>query len=98
MQIKVYSIHISQKNGTQAIMSREFARFTESHGAALVLNGKNPTKYLASFILPSREKQEAFAEALNKRGVKFDADKEPAFADKAYAEKYLGSDWFRVGE
>ena len=94
MKIKVYSIHISQENSVQTIMDREFARFTESHGAALVLNGKNPVKYYASFILPTREKQEAFADALKKRGVKFDADKEPAFVDKAYAEKYLGSDWF----
>lgn len=94
MQVKVYGVHISQENSMGAIMNKDFTRFAKDFGAVFVLNGKNPIKYLASFILPTKEKQMAFADALEKRGIKADADKEPCFVDKDYAKKYLGSNWF----
>lgn len=93
MEIKVYGVHIRQENSMGELMTKEFVRFTESHGAAFVMNGKNPVRYLASFILPTRKKQKAFADALAKRGIKADADKTPSFVDKAYLEKYLGNQW-----
>ena len=98
MEVKVYGVHIRQDNSMEALMNEEFVRFAKSYGAAFVMNGKNPVKYLASFILPTKGKQEAFADALKKRGIKADADKKPAFVDKAYAEKYLGGGWFGTGE
>ncbi len=98
MQVKVYGVHISQENSMGAIMNKDFTKFAKDFGAVFVLNGKNPIKYLASFILLTKEKQMAFADALEKRGIKADADKDPAFVDKAYAEKYLGRKWLDAGE
>lgn len=98
MEVKVYGVHIKQDNSMEALMNEEFVKFAKSYGAAFVMNGKNPVKYLASFILPTREKQKAFTDALKKCGIKATADKEPAFVDKAYAEKYLGGGWFGTEE
>lgn len=92
-EIKVYSVHISQKNSIKTLMSKDFMMLTESCGAVLVANGKDPLRYLASFILPTKEKQSAFADELKKRKIKADADRSPAYVDKAYLEKYVGSEW-----
>jgi len=93
MEVKVYGVHIKQENSLKDIMNEEFVKFTEEHKAVLVLNGKNPVRYLASFILPTREKQRLFADELAKRGIKADSDATPSYVERGYFEKYLKGKW-----
>ena len=97
-EIKVYGVHISQKNDLKVLMSKDFMKLTESYGAVLVQNGKDPVKYLASFILPTKEKQLAFIAELKKWKIKADADSSPSYVEKAYLEKYVGSEWKETGK
>lgn len=93
MQIKVYGVHITQENSLESLMNDEFLELTKSCGAAFVSNSKDPVRYLASFILPTKNKQEVFIKKLSEQGIKAKTDSEPVRVDKAYLEMYLGANW-----
>lgn len=93
MKIKVYGVHIAQENSLESVMNDEFVELVKSCGASLVSNGKDPVRYLASFILPTKSEQKVFVKKLIERGIKAEADSEPVRVNKAYLEKYLGATW-----
>ena len=97
-EIKVYGVHISQKNSMKTLMSKDFMMLTESCGAVLMQNGKDPVRYLASFILPTKEKQSAFAAELKKRKIKADADKSPPTWRRRTLKNMSGASGRRQGK
>lgn len=92
-EIKVYGVHVTQENRMGAVMNQDFVDMAKKHGAVLVMDCKDPVRYLASFVCPTREKQKAFHEELTKMGIKAHADSSPSFMPEDYLGKYVGKDW-----
>lgn len=98
MEIKVYGVHVTQKNRVSDVMNDGFLEITKRHGAAFVMDCKDPVRYLASFVLPTREKQKAFYTELARNGIDAEADTEPSFMPESYIGRYVGRDWLEGGE
>lgn len=93
MDIKVYGVHVTQENTLGDVMNQEFIQTVKRHGAIFVRQCKDPVRYLASFVLPTREKQRAFSADLKKMGIKAHDDALPATMPESYIGQYVDKDW-----
>lgn len=81
---EVYAVHIRQENPMFSIMNINFIRLVAECEAVIVAYSKEPVRYLASFVLPDRERQKMFTKELQKKNITYDADKEPSFVKYEY--------------
>ena len=83
-EAEVYAVHIRQENPMSKIMNENFVSFTKKCGAVFVVRCKDPVRYLASYVLPDRKRQENFAKELQKQNIAYDADEVSSFVDCGY--------------
>lgn len=86
--MEFYGVHITQENNLSKVMSDSLLRAIKKHGAAAA-SCKDPGHYLASFMLPTRERQTAFWRELNEAGIKAVADVSPSDISKSGIKEFL---------
>lgn len=95
MEVKVYGVHVTQENKMSDVMNDRFVQMVKKHGAAFVMDCKDPVRYLASFVLPTRKKQAEFWAELKAMGINAETDSSPSFMPEEYLGKYIGKDWMK---
>lgn len=85
-EVKMYALHITQRNSLMAICNKRFLSIMKKHEAYPLAQDANPdpVAYLATLLFRTDEQRQAFGRECEKMGIDFAYESKIAYSDEIH--------------